>query len=130
MKKFAVKYPLVMRAFLGFVLLWFGVNELLDPRYWSGYVPPIVLQFFPFSVNVFVQAHGIVLSLLGLALFFKIYVRLTGFITMAVLLSIISGLIVTDGFNEIVVRDIGLFGLALAMWLHDIQHVEPSKVSS
>lgn len=125
LKKLAEKYPLVMRVFLGFVLLWFGVNELMDPRYWSGYVPPLVLQFFPFSVNVFVQGHGVVLSLLGLALFFKIHMRITGFVIMGVLLSIISGLIMIDGFNEIVVRDIGLFGLALAIWLHDIQSVDP-----
>lgn len=124
-KKLAQKYPVVMRFFLGFVLLWFGVQEVIEPRYWSGYVPPIVLQFFPFSVNVFVQIHGLVLCLLGLGLFFKILIRFTGFIIMGVLLSIISGLIMTQGFNEIVVRDIGLFGLALAIWLHDLQSTEP-----
>lgn len=110
---------------MGFVLLYFGINELFDPSYWGGYVPPIVLQFFPFSVNVFVQSHGLVLSLLGLCLFFKIQMRVVGFLTMIVLLSIIGGLIMTQGFTEIVARDIGLFGLALALWLHDIQHVEP-----
>ncbi len=130
LKKWASKYPLVMRLFLGFVLLWFGVNEILDPRYWSGYVPPIVLQFFPLSVNVFVQTHGIVLCLLGLGLFFKILIRFTGFITMVILLSIISGLIMIQGFTEIVVRDIGIFGLALALWLHEIQSVESVERSS
>lgn len=127
LKKLAERYPVVMRWFLGFVLLWFGINEVIDPRYWSGYVPPIVLQFFPFSVNVFVQSHGLILSLLGLALFFKIHIPITGFVTMGVLLSIIGGLIMMDGFNEVVVRDVGLFGLALAIWLHDLQYVEPIK---
>ena len=121
MKKFAIYYPLVMRGFLGFVLLWFGVNEILDPRYWSGYVPPLARSLFPFEVNLFVQMHGVVLALLGLLLFFNLYIRYTGFLTLGVLLSIISGLIMINGFDEIVVRDIGLFGLALALWLHSFK---------
>ena len=121
MKKFAVKYPLIMRGFLGFVLLWFGVNEILNPRYWSGYVPPLVASLLPFDIHLFVQMHGMVLSLLALSLFLKFYIRYTGLIIIAVLFSIISGLIMIDGFNEIVVRDIGLFGLALAIWLQNIK---------
>ena len=120
-KKLAEKYPLVMRVFLGFVLLWFGVNEILDPRYWSGYVPLLVANFLPFNINLFVQMHGVVLALLALSLFFKFYIRYTGIITLGVLLSIIGGLITIDGFSEIVVRDIGLFGLALAIWLQNIK---------
>lgn len=121
MKKFAEKYPLVMRVFLGFVLLWFGVNEVLDSEYWSGYVPPLVASVLPFKVNLFVQMHGVVLSLLALSLFFNLYIRYTGFMVIGVLLSIIGGLIMIDGFNEIVVRDIGLFGLALAIWFHSFK---------
>lgn len=121
MKKLAFYYPLVMRGFLGFVLLWFGVNEVLNPIYWKGYVPPLVAQFVPFDIHFFVQMHGVVLALLALSLFFKVYIRYTGFITLGVLLSIISGLIMIDGFDEIVVRDIGLFGLALSIWLHSFK---------
>lgn len=127
LKKIAGKYPLVMRGFLGFVLLWFGVNEILDPRYWSGYVPPLVGSFFPFEVNFFVQIHGVLLSLLALSLFFKFYIRYTGLITLGVLFSIIFGLIMIDGFTEIVVRDIGLFGLALAIWFHSLKDQTPHQ---
>lgn len=121
LKKWAQKYPVVMRFFLGFVLLWFGVNEVIEPRYWSGYVPPIAAQILPIPILPLVQIHGIILCLLGLGMFFRILIRITGFITMGILLSIISGLIMIQGFSEIVVRDIGLFGLALAIWLHDLQ---------
>lgn len=121
MKKLAVYHPFIMRGFLGFVLLWFGVNEILDPRYWSGYVPPLVRGFLPFEVNLFVQMHGVVLVLLALSLFFQFYIRYTGLIVLGVLFSIISGLIMIDGFNEIVVRDIGLFGLALSIWFYSFK---------
>jgi len=106
---------------MGFVLGWFGVNEIFNPVYWSGYVPPIVEQFLPFDINLFVQMHGIVLSLLALSFFLSLYIRYTGLIAVGVLISIIGGLIMINGFNEIVVRDIGLLGLALSIWLHEIK---------
>lgn len=117
LKKLSANYPLVMRFSLGFVLLWFGISEIMNPIYWSGYIPPLVASLLPFNVNLFVQMHGAVLVLLALSLVFKFYIRYAGLLALGVLLSIISGLIMIDGFNEIVVRDIGLFGLALAIWL-------------
>jgi hypothetical protein len=116
---FAKHCSIVMRGSLGFVFLWFGISEITDPLYWSGYVPPLVVQLSPFDIGIFVQMHGIVLSLLALALFFKFHIRYTGFLSIGVLLAIIGGLVMASGFNEIVVRDIGLLGLAIAIWLQD-----------
>lgn len=121
MKRFAKHYPLVMRVFLGFVLLWFGISEILDPKYWSGYVPGVIEKIYPLNLDMLVQIHGLVLFLLSLALFFRFYIRFSGFIVFLVLLSIIFGLIASAGFNEIVVRDIGILGLALAIWLYEIK---------
>lgn len=119
MRKFAKKYPLMMRLFLGFVLLWFGISEIFNPKYFSGYVPEFVLKFSPLDLYTLVQIHGAVLALLSLALFFRLYIQITSMIILFVLFSIILGLIVTSGFNEIAVRDIGLFGLALSIWLYE-----------
>lgn len=121
MKKFAAKYPLVMRLFLGFVLLWFGVQEILNPRYWSGYVPQMAIDVLPIPILPFVQGHGVVLAFLAVCFFFRFHLRYVGVIALLVLLSIIGGLISMNGFNEIVVRDIGIFGLALSIWLYEIK---------
>lgn len=121
MNKLAEKYPFVMRLSLAFVFAWFGISEILNPVYWSGYVPPLVEKFLPFGVNLFVQLHGLVLFLLALSFVFKFYVRYTGFLALGVLFSIIVGLIMISGFSEIVVRDIGLLGLALSIWLHEFK---------
>ncbi len=121
MKKFAEHYPLVMRGFLGFVLVWFGVNEILNPRYWSGYVPQMAIEILPIPILPFVQAHGAVLVFLAICFFFRFQLRYIGVVAMLVLLSIIGGLISMNGFDEIVVRDIGLFGLALSIWLYEIK---------
>ena len=119
MKQIAKQYPLVMRIFLGFVLLWFGVSEIFDPKYFSGYIPQIIAGAFPQSVLVLVQIHGVTLFLLSLCLFFRFHLRYSGILILLILLSIILGLISISGFNEIVVRDIGLFGLALSIWLYE-----------
>lgn len=106
-----------MRLFLGFVLLWFGVNEILNPRYWSGYVPQMAIEMLPIPIFPFVQGHGAVLVLLAICFLFNFYIRYIGVVALLVLLSIIGGLISMNGIDEIVVRDIGIFGLALSIWL-------------
>lgn len=121
MNKFTKMYPLIMRLSLVFVFVWFGVNEISNPVYWSGYVPPLVEKFLPFGINLFVQLHGVALSILALALLFKFYIRYAAFLSIIVLFSITGGLIVMNGLNEIAVRDIGLLGLALSIWLYEIK---------
>lgn len=121
MKKFAVKYPLVMRFSLSFVFLWFGINEILNPRYWSGYVPQMAIEISPIPILSLVQGHGAVLVFLGICFFIRFRLQYTGALALLVLLSIIGGLISMNGFDEVVVRDIGLFGLALAIWLHSFK---------
>ena len=112
-------YSLVMRLSLAFVFGWFGVNEILNPRYWSGYVPPMAAEILPIPILPFVQGHGAVLIFLAICFLFRFQLRYTGILAILVLLSIIGGLISTNGFDEIVVRDIGILGLAISIWLNE-----------
>lgn len=121
LKKLASHYPLIMRLSLVFVFAWFGISEVLDPRYWSGYVPQMVIEILPIPILPLVQGHGAVLTFLAICFLFKFQLRYTGILAILVLLSIIGGLISMNGFDEIVVRDIGLVGLALAIWLHSFK---------
>jgi len=121
LKKLSAYYPLVMRLSLAFVLGWFGVSEIIDPRYWSGYVPPMIVKTAPLGIFILVQIHGLLLVILSLTLFLRFRLRIFGLLIIFTLLSIIGGLISMNGFDEIVVRDIGLFGLALSIWLYEIK---------
>ena len=121
MKEFADKYPLVMRLSLTFVFAWFGINEIIDPRYWSGYVPEMAREFLPIPILPLVQGHGAALTFLAICFLFRFKLRYTGILAMLVLLSIIVGLLQTNGFDEIVVRDIGILGLALSVWLYEVR---------
>lgn len=119
--KFAKHYPLVMRLSLFFVFIWFGISEIVNPVYFSGYIPAFVRALPFFNSNLFIQTHGAVLTLLSLCLIFKFYLRITGILNILMLMQIIGSLLLISGFNEIVVRDIGLLGLATSIWLYEIR---------
>ncbi len=109
----------MMRLSLAFVFAWFGISEIFNPVYFSGYVPPFIANLPFFNSNLFIQAHGAVLTLLSLCLIFKFHLRLAGIINILMLMQIIGGLLLISGFNEIVVRDIGLLGLAISIWFYE-----------
>lgn len=121
LKDLANHYPFIMRLSLAFVFIWFGVSEITNPVYWSGYVPQMARELLPIPILPFVQGHGAVLAFLGLCFLFRFQLRYTGVLAMLVLISIIGGLMSTNGFDEIVVRDIGIFGLALSVWFSEIK---------
>jgi len=123
LKKLSNNYPFVMRISLAFVFGWFGISEIIDPRYWSGYVPQMARELLPIPILPFVQGHGAILIFLAICFLFRFQLRYIGVFALLVLLSIIGGLISMNGFDEIVVRDIGLFGLALSIWLYEIKKI-------
>lgn len=111
--------PTVARLALGLVLLWFGLHELIQPSLWTGYVPAI-----PSTSHLalaLVLAHGWALSVLGVALCLGVATRLAAALSALALLEIVISLSLTGGVTDIVARDLGVFGLAVAVLASD-QH--------
>ncbi len=105
--------PVAGRVLLGLVLGWFGYHELLQPGLWTGYVPLVA----PASslAAVAVLAHGWVLLMLAVALAAGISPRLMAGVAAVVLAEIIISLTVTAGLSDLVMRDVGVFGLAVSL---------------
>ena len=96
-----MKYaPAVLRWGLSLVFLWFGLNEIFLPEDFLGYLP----SYLPLLEGLII-AHGVTLTLLGLLLAAGIFTRYVAIILALMLLQIIPEL----GYNEIMVRDVGLF---------------------
>lgn len=113
-----INKEIVLSYFLGFVVIWFGVNEILHPERWAVFVPSFLSSGNMVNyVNYLVVAHGIVLVLSGLSLAFNFHRRIAAFIVFLMLVEIIITLIRASGLDEIAVRDIGLSGMALALSL-------------
>ena len=118
LKNLATHNGFIMRIFLAFVFLWFGVSEFADPANWVSYMPSFV-SVLGLDANFLVVIHGLFLIVLSFCLIFKLFLRIASFAAILILLQITFGLLVISKFeiNEIVVRDIGLLGLAIGIWL-------------
>ena len=105
--------PLAARVLLGLVLGWFGYHELVQPALWTGYVPALSPGS---SVTLLaVLAHGWVLLMLAVALMAGIATRLAAGIAAITLLEIVVWLAVTAGLSDLVLRDLGVLGLAICL---------------
>jgi hypothetical protein len=100
---------------LAFVVIWFGINEIISPRDWVAFAPAFLGSGGLALFSVFL--HGTVLCACGLLLVFNHYRRLGAFILVLLLTEIIILLWIEGGLSDIVVRDIGLWSMALALSL-------------
>jgi len=101
----------VIRISLALVLLWFGIDEIINPENWFGYVPSWISYILPFSLETFIFLNGIFEIIIGLLLLIGLYTRIIAFIAALHLLSIT----IAVGYNEIGVRDFGLTMMAISL---------------
>ena len=104
--------PTVGRVLLGLVLAWFGYHELVQPSLWTGYVPLVSASSL---AVLLVLAHGWLLLMLAVAMIAGIAVRAAAAVSAALLLEIVISLAVTNGLSDLVLRDVGVLGLAVCL---------------
>jgi len=105
--------PTVSRMLLGLVLAWFGYHELVRPGQWTGYVP-VLSPGSPVAV-ILVLAHGWVLLMLAAALIAGIAPRVSAAIAAVTLTEIVISLLASGGWSDLVMRDVGVLGLAVSL---------------
>ncbi len=100
---------LFLRLGLGLTFLWIGIDILRHPELWIGYAPAKV----PLGLTreTALQASGFFDVVVGLALTVPVLPKLMGALAAAHLLAII----VTQGIDAVLIRDVGLLGAALAI---------------
>lgn len=113
LNKLSTLSPVVLRIGIALVFLWFGASQLSDPSSWIGFVPDSVLSMSGLSVITLVYLNGAFEVVLGTALFFGLFTRLT-----ALLLALhMFDITYIVGFDSIGVRDFGLSIATLAIFL-------------
>lgn len=105
--------PAVGRALLGLVLAWFGYHELVQPGLWTGYVP--VASSGSDTAVLLVLAHGWVLLVVAVALIVGIVPRAAAAIAAVLLAEVVISLVISAGLSDLVIRDIGVLGLAICL---------------
>ena len=101
----------IIRIGLALVLLWFGIDEILNPENWFGYFPNSLTALLPFSLETFFIINGIFEIIVGILLFVGFKTRIIAFIAALHLLSITIAI----GYNDIGVRDLGLTLMAVSL---------------
>ncbi len=104
----------VSRILLGLVLAWFGYHELVVPKLWTGYVP--FLSPASTASQILVLLHGIVLGVLAAGLIAGVLPRMLAAFASLAMLEIIITLTITGGLSDLVLRDVGVLGLALLVF--------------
>lgn len=105
--------PTAGRILLGLVLAWFGYHELIQPTLWTGYVPGVHAAS-AMAIGL-VLAHGWVLLLLAVALVAGIAPRLAAGLAALLLAQIVIWLWASAGLSDLILRDVGVLGLALCI---------------
>jgi len=101
----------IIRIGLALVLLWFGIDEIINPENWFGYFPQSLIALLPFSLETFFMINGIFEIIIGILLFVGFKTRVVAFISALHLLSIT----IAVGYNDIGIRDFGLTMMAVSL---------------
>lgn len=101
-----------IRLGLAFVFIYFGIDKLINPINWLGYIPAWIETIIP--LRQFVFANGIFEIILGLGLLYHKTLRLAA----NIIILFLAGVITTLGLDEVIARDVGLLfmAIALAVW--------------
>jgi len=101
----------IIRVSLALVILWFGVNQIINPENWFSYIPLGITENLPLSLETIIMLNGIFEIMIGILLLIGFYTRIIALIAALHLLSIT----IAVGFNEIGVRDFGLTFMAVSL---------------
>ena len=101
---------------LGIVFLWIGIDIIRNPDSWIGYIPTNLPIHLP--TTSLLKANGVFDIALGLLLILRMWPKLIAFLAVAHLVAII----VTQGVDAVLIRDVGLLGTALALLFWPKRH--------
>lgn len=104
--------PIAVRIGISLVFLWFGISQLIDNSAFTGWVPSFISNII--SASRVVLFNGIFETIFGLLLLLGLFTRLSSLLLALHLI----GIVFSVGYNEIGVRDFGLFMAALAIFLN------------
>ncbi len=106
-----------LRIGLAAVFLWFGIDKMIHPSYWlNAWVPKQVIEILAkFSVSgmQLIYLNGIFEILVGLSLVTGVFTKIFSILAIIFLILVLT----FNGISEVIIRDLGLIGGLLAVFL-------------
>ncbi len=103
----------ILRIAIGVLFLYFGLQQLISPSEWIGFVPNFVLGF-GLSANTLVIFNGVVELVLGVMLLIGVYTRVVALLLFINLLIIVFSI----GMNPLGIRDLILAIVTFVVFLN------------
>ncbi len=107
--------PVLLRVGIAVVFLIFGIDKFVHVSAWLAYVPVWAAPLIPMDLTQFMYIQGVIEAGLGFFLLLGFWSRTVSFLCALHL----AGIMVALGYNEITVRDFGLFMATLALSLRE-----------
>lgn len=101
----------LFRLALAFVFIAFGIWKFIDPGYWFAWIPRYALPYLPVTKTVAMYLLGAVETVIGAAVLFDFRTRAAAAIAAVML----AAIIMSFGWSEMMVRDVGVFLIALGL---------------
>lgn len=105
--------PIFVRYGVGIVFLLFGIDQTFSPESWFSWLPIWTLDL-PISQLTFITVLGIFNLIVGVLLIVGFLTRIAALLGSLHLL----GVIISLGYNDISIRDFGLFLASLSIIFH------------
>lgn len=105
-----------LRVGLGLVFLWIGIDIFRSPENWLGFVPATL----PLGLDreLALSLNGVLDIVLGVLFLSNQLIHVAAFLAVLHLL----GILVTQGVNAIIIRDVGLLGASISLLLWPTTH--------
>ncbi len=117
-----------MRVGLGFVLGWFGIQELRHPSDWAVFVPSFVADHSPVALNDLIHLHGYLLVVSASAVILGLLYVPGCLLAMGLLSGVVLGLWLDGGVSDLVIRDVGLLALASGLAIDPVRSWQVDNV--
>ena len=108
-----IKGLTVLRLGLGITFLWIGVRIFQSPQNWASLLQDYFVKYLPVSPVSFMKINSYVDVALGLLLILNKFTKLV----VAICALQLIGILVACSVTDITVRDIGLLGASLGLFL-------------
>lgn len=105
--------PLLLRAGLATVFLWFGFSQLKNPSQWIGMIPGYA-RSIPLSPEIMIYFNGSFEIIFAILLLLGLFTRFTSLLLGLHVLHIVT----IVGYSAIGARDLALAFATLSIFLH------------
>ena len=101
----------ILRVSMAVTFLWIAVLIVKSPIFWSGFLPPFVIDMLPVAPETFMYGVALFDAFLGVLFLVDWKVYWAGLLAALHML----GILLLSGIDDITVRDIAIMGAGFAL---------------